>query len=873
MKVYRTTLIAAALFLLALPCAAQYTLPLYSLEIDQAYLDFLYQNPFTEQEFPAVFSYLGDEYPCEVRFRGATGRDLPKKSWKIRFDDEGPFGQREMNLNAEYRDRSLMRNALCLRMCALVGLPAADAHFVSLEINGDYYGVYCDVESVDRTFFDRRGLVCTALFKSLNHGCRFAPANPWYRLPEYYELETGTQDDFDSLAALCVFVSEADSDEVLQDFPERFQLSNVLLYFATQIAFQNYDGFTKNYYLSRRGDYSFRLVPWDCDATLGNDWQGEFNVNPASSSCGALEYQALFQQLLFSADYRQQLSGLLETISGAAFDSVAAWSQEYWSLIRHDVYLDSLKRGTNDEFDLEPLMIADYLTQRREKLEQFPPFTRVGVTNISGSTSHVLASDNSFVVQAKFSAEVDYAYVSVVDDDGLRQTELLYDDGTHGDTRSHDGVYSRTFSDAGFQYPLHYELIPTREGNPVRCIWPPAGTLSYSLLPLQCPTIIKTEYVLQDGDLAIENVVITPDGAGIGVVIRNDSEHALNLSACRVRIGETFRSGRISPVQDLAPGGRLLFTNKTQVMSNRLPGAIVTGGYHFLPEIGDSLSLTTSTGKFLASLLVDSISVLNNPVGVAVINEINYNSPENFDSEDWIELEAPYGNVNLTGWTLTDGSDVFSFPQGFVLMGGQLLVVTEDLEDFREVFPTVDNVIGDLGFGLSASGETITLRDQNGVYVDQVSYLDRAPWPTGPDGHGYTLELISPFADNLDYVNWRQSAVLHGTPGEANSVYVDTRDRPELPKSLKISRLYPNPFNASISIEYELPSPQAATISIYDVLGRMVSSVMQAQAPAGSYRTVWNATTPTGVPVSSGVYFVRIETPTHAQTRKIILQR
>ena len=78
-------------------------------------------------------------------------------------------------------------------------------------------------------------------------------------------------------------------------------------------------------------------------------------------------------------------------------------------------------------------------------------------------------------------------------------------------------------------------------------------------------------------------------------------------------------------------------------------------------------------------------------------------------------------------------------------------------------------MIGELGFGLSGNGERIELHATDGIH-DSVEYDDSAPWPTGPDGSGTTLELIIANADNSFSAAWDESNVLGGTPGQKNTV-------------------------------------------------------------------------------------------------------
>jgi hypothetical protein len=157
--------------------------------------------------------------------------------------------------------------------------------------------------------------------------------------------------------------------------------------------------------------------------------------------------------------------------------------------------------------------------------------------------------------------------------------------------------------------------------------------------------------------------------------------------------------------------------------------------------------------------------------GSAVIQEINYNSEIGFDTDDWIELHNP-GEIDfdLSGYQLRDDKDsnIFIIPAGTILPAGSQLVFVSNQAMFLAQWPSfpTQRLIGDLGFGLSAKGDTVRLFDPLENLIDIVAFNDKAPWPTEPDGLGPTLELISPWFDNSLAESWQASAAPHGSPGQ-----------------------------------------------------------------------------------------------------------
>ncbi|UCF63125.1 MAG: M20/M25/M40 family metallo-hydrolase [bacterium] len=87
-----------------------------------------------------------------------------------------------------------------------------------------------------------------------------------------------------------------------------------------------------------------------------------------------------------------------------------------------------------------------------------------------------------------------------------------------------------------------------------------------------------------------------------------------------------------------------------------------------------------------------------------------------------------------------------------------------------------------------------------------------------------------------------------------------------IPGELLLSQNYPNPFNPWTTIEFDLPDSRFTTLTIYNVLGESIATLVSGQLPAGRHTVLWNAS---GFP--SGLYFYRLATDNSQETRKMIL--
>jgi hypothetical protein len=78
-----------------------------------------------------------------------------------------------------------------------------------------------------------------------------------------------------------------------------------------------------------------------------------------------------------------------------------------------------------------------------------------------------------------------------------------------------------------------------------------------------------------------------------------------------------------------------------------------------------------------------------------------------------------------------------------------------------------------------------------------------------------------------------------------------------IPTEYRLGQNFPNPFNPSTTITFELPEEAVVTIEIYDIMGRKLRTLLDVNKPAGYYRTVWDARDDVGREVSTGMYIYR----------------
>ncbi len=127
----------------------------------------------------------------------------------------------------------------------------------------------------------------------------------------------------------------------------------------------------------------------------------------------------------------------------------------------------------------------------------------------------------------------------------------------------------------------------------------------------------------------------------------------------------------------------------------------------------------------------------------------------------------------------------------------------------------------------------------------------------------------SVFNEMLDIALDRWENVYTTGPITAKFVQTSTSTddgNPSLPENALLLAAYPNPFNARTTIQYELTAPSGVNLTIFDLLGNKVETLIDEHQEAGRHQIIWNAE---GVP--SGIYFYRLKTERYSSTKRILL--
>ncbi len=139
--------------------------------------------------------------------------------------------------------------------------------------------------------------------------------------------------------------------------------------------------------------------------------------------------------------------------------------------------------------------------------------------------------------------------------------------------------------------------------------------------------------------------------------------------------------------------------------------------------------------------------------------------------------------------------------------------------------------------------------------------------------HGDQYDLIQKNSFILKLINTsnlgRQFTVFYGPASwveEEVSELIKT-----IPTEYHLSQNYPNPFNPVTTINYQIPTDQKVRLSIYNILGQEVKTLINGEQYAGFYTIRWDGTSNSSTKVSSGTYLYIIQTANYRQVKKMVL--
>ncbi len=190
--------------------------------------------------------------------------------------------------------------------------------------------------------------------------------------------------------------------------------------------------------------------------------------------------------------------------------------------------------------------------------------------------------------------------------------------------------------------------------------------------------------------------------------------------------------------------------------------------YSFSGTLANSRAAMEGVVEVAASQFAEActyIDVQAAELADVIMTEIHYNPSPDQGLDEHYEFLELYNNsetpVDLSGWQIDDGI-VCSISDGTVLEPGGYLVIAANVDSYAHLDCQV--VAWESG-KLSNGGETLRLVDEEGFWVDCVTYNNEGVWCDEADGNGPSLEFVDVNSPNHIAAHWEASQAVGGTPG------------------------------------------------------------------------------------------------------------
>jgi len=273
--------------------------------------------------------------------------------------------------------------------------------------------------------------------------------------------------------------------------------------------------------------------------------------------------------------------------------------------------------------------------------------------------------------------------------------------------------------------------------------------------------------------------------------------------------------------------------------------------------VPDSLAITTSGGYGR----MDIMALLNAPGVVKLASGLGYSNQALGCMIGYYPPENPSTLRNITfhfavsGLTNTIGAANLIMNAAYALRGSvtpvEMTTFTASANDFAV------NLLWNTATEVNNSGFTVERKSSTTQYIN-IGFIPGRGTSTTPSAYTFMDKNVP----SGHYTYRLKQVDFNGETHYSKEVEVNVT----APKVFSLQQNYPNPFNPSTVIKYAVPSDGFVTLSVYNILGQKVASLVNQNVKAGSYEVKFNASN-----LSSGIYIYKLEAGSFNATKKMML--
>lgn len=351
-------------------------IPTYSIYIHPAKLRELMKDIWADVPIPAKLTIHNKTFHIDLAYRGNHIREFAKKSYLITFTKPASYRKnRELHLNAESLDTSLIRSKLSFDFFHDIGVFVPSARHVFLKINGKQSGTYLEIESLDQFYFKKRNIPVNAIYYAINSDADFSLYSYYEKRPKIdllsgYECKYGTVKEGLYFREFIYKINTLSDNEFAKEVENYLDVDTFLRWLAGVVCIQNFDGFHQNYAVFLNAETNkFSVSPWDHEATWGRDCHGEIMKYDYVPIYGD-RTNILVEKLLQHSTYRKKYKEVLEGILNHHFrpENLTPKISAYVETIQPHLEEDPYYTKSIEEFTDEIALINQYVKDRHRFL-------------------------------------------------------------------------------------------------------------------------------------------------------------------------------------------------------------------------------------------------------------------------------------------------------------------------------------------------------------------------------------------------------------------------------------------------------------------------------------------------------------------------
>ena len=771
-----------------------------------------------------------------VRKKGFLGSlSTVKPALKVRFDKfvDGQLlggAMKRLTLNNVQQDPSMINTCMAYHVFAAAGLPAPRCNFATVAVNGENLGLYVHVESMksaflERNFSDPSGNFYEGTLSDFRPGWRGT-----------FEKKTNEDAaDWSDIAAVVAALQDP-SPAGLEALAAAVDLDHFLTFWAVEVLVGHWDGYASNrnnFYIYREPGAPLVFIPWGADDVFGSSDNpfDDFESPAAVMAHGAIAHR-LYRDDAMRAAYVSRLKELLDAVWNE--EELLSLADEMAAIVEQHI-LDKRRERAARDADRVRRFIRTRRAVILADLEPEPP----------AWPWPLAAADICWAETGSFDLRFETTWGSSASENPLDEGTVAFADYELGGKKQR---FEQSGATAGFGES------DTEQGES----WDETlGALDSNGNGVFDRADYDAALALGVDDLPPWAEILTIDANGDDAIDRGEFEDAVGAEAAEERASISIVS--------LGPGATI------DVLAVELPiDRMVSGvnlpidmdavsGYRVWlpspdspPEQFDLIGrggiefdeASTEPGARIAGRFYGTLFGFGGDAedgddeaeteAVLIINEVAAQG----DPLDWFELyNASNEPIDLANFVmaddLTDESKRTPFPAGTVVEAGAFLQIELD----KDGWP---------GFALGRDEEL-------GIWTADGTLVASIDWEKGQADEGTSWARVPDVTGDFQTVD----TPTPGAPNEIPTAIVE--QAAGVPEAFRLRGNWPNPFNASTIIAFDVARTAPVHLVVYDALGRRVRTLHRGETlAAGHYRAPWNGRDDEGRPTASGVYLYRL---------------